>query len=97
MSKETILLVWQRWGGSSVISGENNPMLLCVTTYNAPNDMTMPTRDDLILLTSREAQSLGRLSNERRIAAFPPAVRAQMEPQGNNEIVLQRHGHGSTE
>lgn len=79
-SIETVGYVWDRWGRQSVLSGIADHMLLCVSPAIKSSDP--PTRDQLILLTSREAQSLSRTSKEERMAQLPEHVRAQINNSG---------------
>lgn len=77
-SRATVRYVMDRWGNQSVISGETNPLHLCIVPYERDKDV-VPTASRLVLVTEKEAQSLSRVDNARRAAAFPPSVREVME------------------
>ena len=68
----------ERWDNKSVISGEDDPLHLCIVPYERDPDV-FPTKERLVLVTEKEAQGLSRKDNARRRAAFPPFVREAME------------------
>ena len=70
-SAETVQHVLQRWSAKSVLSGETTVQLLCITPYRRD---CVPRLQDLVLVTSREAQRMARLSPEKLRQAFPAAV-----------------------
>lgn len=76
---DTVEFVWNRWEGKSVISGIANASLLCITPYKLFDSGRDITRNDLVLVTSAEAQMLAKISDQNvRIAKFPPEVRAKI-------------------
>ncbi len=76
-SRQTVKYVYERWDKKSVLSGETDPIHLCIVPIIRLDEQ--PTREDLVLITSKEAQSLSRVSNDLRMAAFPASVQEQMQ------------------
>lgn len=75
----TVKAVLERCEYKSVISGETNTELLCVFTFFMARDF-LPTIEQLVIVTSREAQSISKeQTQEKRSSRFPAHVRAQME------------------
>ena len=70
-SAETVKYVMQRWGGKSVLSGESSAQLLCITAFRRDR---VPRLQDLVLVTSREAQRMARLSPEKLSKTFSAAI-----------------------
>lgn len=76
-SMKTVKWVMDRWNGKSVLSDESNPELLCIVSYFDTESVPIQ-KEHLVLVTSREAQSLAR-AKDRRLR-FPEEVRNIMEP-----------------
>jgi hypothetical protein len=77
-SDKTVEHVFERFEGKSVISGEDNPELLCVFAFFKSTNEP-PTRDQLVLVTSREAQSIAReKTQEKRAQRFPQKIQDEM-------------------
>ena len=70
--------VWGRWSGKSVLSSVADAESLCIVPYHKHDANHPPTADDLVLVTSKEAQHLGKMSGERRNKKFPLQVQNQM-------------------
>ena len=75
-SPQTVRRVWERWGGKSVLSDEGNPELLCIVSY-WDTDRVPLCVEHLVLVTSREAQSLARTADRR--GRFPEHVQRAVE------------------
>jgi len=76
---ETIQHVFERWGGKSVISGDKDIEHLCITCYKPFNNSREITLNDLIIVTSQEAQKLSRIKNaDLYQAKIPDEIRAQI-------------------
>lgn len=76
-SRETVEYVYNKWDKKCVISGETDPANLCVVpAFRAAN---LPTRDQLVLLSIRQAMSLARHNREKRLAKFPDEVKEKLE------------------
>lgn len=83
-SLDVARFVWHRFGGKSVVSDTADPALLCLFAYR--RSATPPAPEELVLVTSREAQSISRAtSEEERRARFPPHIQQQMETQTPEE------------
>jgi hypothetical protein len=78
-SSAIVQSVMEQCGNKSVISGETRPELLCVFNYFMARDF-LPTPKHLVIVTSREAQSISKAkTQEERNKRFPEYLRAQME------------------
>lgn len=78
-SLETIRYVINRFDNKSAIGGETNMELLCIFPYIKSDQA--PGIDDLVLITSREAQSITRCkTQEDRAARFPANIQALFTP-----------------
>jgi hypothetical protein len=76
-SRRTVEAVFERCGKKSVISGEDRAELLCLFSFFKGN--IAPTPDQIVLITSREAQSLAReMTQEKRAQRFPREIQEQM-------------------
>lgn len=64
-AKETVKEVYERCGGKSVLSGEEDVKMLCVSWKRKRYDV-----GELVLLTTKEAKSMAHLSEEDRLACF---------------------------
>lgn len=70
-SMKTVKEVWERCEQKSVISGETNPELLCISYKHKPAEKDdPPLLEDLVVITSKEAQSFAKLSLQDRLAKF---------------------------
>lgn len=79
-SLENVKHVFERFGGKSVISNEANPEYLCLFPYFKPTPDCPPTRETLVLVTSREAQSIAHSkTQEERNARFPQYIQDMMK------------------
>ena len=67
--RATVQHVWEKCHGKSVLSGMSDPLFLCIAPMVKNKDVP-PSIEDLIVLTSHEAQSLARIDNDRRLAMF---------------------------
>lgn len=68
---ETIRMVWERCDKKSLISGETNPDLLCISYQHKPRDKKdPPTIDDLVVITTKEAQVLAHCNLWDRVTKF---------------------------
>ncbi len=76
-SRETIEFVWQRWNKTCAISGESDPLHLCIVPATRDKEV-LPTRNQLVVLSSHVAQSLSRNDNEKRLSRFSEEVRAKL-------------------
>lgn len=77
-SVETVQHVLKRFDSKSCISGEGNLDLLCLFPYDQLE--RPPEVDEIVLVTSREAQSISRAkSSEERRSSFPLHVQHLME------------------
>lgn len=74
-SMETVRGVYNRWGGCSVISEEADVDKLCVSYFHHKT-ATPPALDELVLLTTKEAQSVARMKH--REACFPAGIRISL-------------------
>lgn len=72
---QTVKRAMERWGNRSVLSGESKPELLCLVSYWDTNAVPLKP-EHLVLVTSREAQSLAR--DKERTARFPAHVKQAM-------------------
>lgn len=69
-STKTVSQVFRRFEGKSCISGESDAKLLCI--FPLLKSTGPPSIDDLVLVTSREAQSISRCKNNaERLEKFP--------------------------
>lgn len=68
-STQTIRQVYERCGGKSVLSQESDANLLCVSWVRK-----RPATEELVLLTTKEAQSLAHMDEAKRVAQFPQGV-----------------------
>ena len=75
-STATVRRVWKRWQGKSVMSDESDYRLLCLAPYDRHDPEHPPSPDRLVLMTTREAQRLARMSN--RTEHFPHRVQQSM-------------------
>lgn len=71
-SLKTVKEVYERCDKKCIITGLEDPTHLCVT-YIIYTDEPPPT-DQLIVISTHEAQSIGRASNERRVKHFPKEI-----------------------
>ena len=85
-STATVRRVWKRWQGKSVLSDESDYRLLCIAPYDRHDPDQPPTPDRLVLVTTREAQRLARMSN--RTEHFPHRVQNVMDTAGKVEFPL---------
>ncbi len=78
-SPATVESVMVRCEHKSVISGEANAELLCVFPF-FKETTTPPQPKQLVIVTSREAQSIAKAKTQKeRGARFPPHIQEQME------------------
>lgn len=86
LSTATVKLVWERYERKSVISGETDAKKLCIGCYGivAP---TVPTSvDQLVIITSAEAQRLSKIKVlEAHKAIFGPTFRVPTDASGIGE------------
>ena len=66
--------VWERWGGKSVISGETDWKLLCIVPFAKHDKEHPPALNDLVVVTSKEAQRMGKLAGNARAEKFPQSI-----------------------
>lgn len=91
-SAETVAYVWVRWNKRSVLSLENRPLYLCITCYKILAPGELPTRNDLVIVTSNEAQSLAKMRDPAmRLAKFAPAVRDMIDTENDGPAPLNIH------
>ncbi len=77
-SPATVKAVLERCEYKSVISGTTDHELLCIFPFFMDRTK-LPRVDQLVILTSREAQSVSKAkTQEERAARFPAAISAQM-------------------
>lgn len=70
-SMNTVRMVWERCEKKSVISGETNPQHLCISYKHKPSEKDEPpTIDDLVVMTTKEAQILAHCKSWDRITKF---------------------------
>jgi len=70
-SIETVKEVWERCEQKSVISGETNHKNLCISYKRRPaNKEEAPLLEDLVVITTKEAQALAHYSHEKRLEKF---------------------------
>lgn len=72
-SLETVRYVLQRWEQRSAISGPCAMEDLRIVPYHG-KDHGFPKTEELVLVTSREAQMLSKKTGTSRTSHFPPAV-----------------------
>ncbi len=85
-SAATVKHVYERWARKSVLGGETDPKLLCISYYRHPSLVDgAPELHQLVLVTSKEAQSLARSKADQRHLSFSPAVREAIEPEDEND------------
>lgn len=72
--KPAVRHVWERWQCKSVISGETNWNLLCIVPYAKHDREHPPSINDLVVVTTKEAQNMGKLKGDERAAKFPPEI-----------------------
>jgi hypothetical protein len=75
-SRETVDYVLRRWERKSAISGDDDLADLTITPYKKG---IVDSRDDLVLVTSKEAHRMGRMNPHRRRMQFPQHVQQEME------------------
>jgi hypothetical protein len=76
-SRKTVQTVYERCIKKSVISGEDRVELLCLTSFFMSN--TAPKPEQIVVVTSREAQSLAReKTQEKRAQRFLQEIQEQM-------------------
>ncbi len=75
---EAVTFVYNACDKKSCMSGETNPDLLCISPCTF-TDGVIPTLDSLVILTSKEAQAIGKLRGAARLAAFPQEVQDKMK------------------
>ncbi len=89
-SLAAVELVYNRWEGKSVISGNANPKKLCITwykTFDRDEDITL---NDLVLVTSDESQALAKIKDQNlRVSRFPPEVRAKIDQKEGVQVEWQ--------
>lgn len=66
---ETVRTVYDRCQGKSVLSGESNAAHLCIS-FKHKDLQTPPPLEDLVVITTKEAQSLAHMSPEKRAKHF---------------------------
>ncbi len=62
--------VVEKYNRRSMISGEKDPSLLTITSRSGLEDGIEPTIDDLILVTSKEAEKLAKAKNKKERSAL---------------------------
>ena len=77
LSREAVQHVWERWDKQCVVTGTTDPLFLCVSPMVRGEEP--PTVDQLVILTSHQAQSLSRASNEKRMSMLPKAVQEKLK------------------
>jgi hypothetical protein len=75
-SRATVQHVYTRCRGMSVLSEEDNVGALCVS-YTRRDGHSPPALEELVLLTTREAQSLARMPKEQRPLKFARTIGAR--------------------
>lgn len=81
-SAETVKYVMNRFEGKSVVSGNDDLTQLCVFPYfKKDSESYIPDMGHLVLVTSREAQSISRSKN--REGRFPEEIQKLMHKFGN--------------
>jgi len=73
-SVETVRHVWDLCEHKCVVTGTDNVKLLCIAPVESHTHKGPPTIEQLVILTTHEAQSLSRASNEKRLERFPEEV-----------------------
>jgi hypothetical protein len=71
--------VWERWEQKSVISGETDWSLLCIVPYAKHDKDHPPGINDLVVVTTKEAQKMGKLKGEERASKFPQSIRDKFQ------------------
>lgn len=67
---DTVRIVYERCNGKSVLSNESDAEHLCISFRHKDPKEPPPTSDDLVLLTTKEAQSLAHATPEKRAKVF---------------------------
>lgn len=75
-SVETIRYVYERWKGKSVLSENSTVQDLCITPFDGLAQE--PNSQRLVIVTTKEAQTLGRMKATERVKAFPTWVQEAM-------------------
>lgn len=77
--KPAVRRVWERWERKSVISGETDWNLLCIVPYAKHDKEDPPDINDLVVVTTKEAQNMGKLKGDDRAAKFPQVIRDKFQ------------------
>lgn len=75
---DSVTRIIDRWERKSVIDGTSSIGDLCIICYKKLGEGEVPTENDMILVTSRQAQTLAKLDADARLAKIPPEVLARV-------------------
>jgi hypothetical protein len=77
-SNESITRIMDRWERKSVLDGTSTAGDLCIICYKKLGEGEVPTENDMIIVTSRQAQALAKLDADVRLSKIPDEVRARL-------------------